>query len=88
MALVPSLAAKPVESGEHQGRQSPRLIWLRHSATELVVTPVFAVWGRPPTIHSGSGTFEFRFIHRKVDGGFKVSALKSAPFFQSLTAAH
>ena len=62
---------------EHQGRQSPRLIWLRHSATELVVTSVFAVWGCPPTIYSGSGTFEYRFIHRWFGGGFKQTV--SAP---------
>jgi hypothetical protein len=28
LALVPGLADKPAESGEHQGRLNPRLIWL------------------------------------------------------------
>jgi len=80
LALVPGLVAKSAEFGEHQGRQSPRLIWLHHSATELVVDSVFAVLGRPPTIYSGSDTFEYRFIHRWLGGGFKqtVSALAGA----------
>ena len=77
VALVPGFTAKTAWFGEHQGRQGPRLIWLRHSATELVVNSVFAVWGRPPTIYSGSGTFEYRFIHRWFGGGFKQTV--SAP---------
>lgn len=71
LALVPGLVAKSAEFGEHQGRQSPHLIWLRHSTTELVATSAFAVWVRPPTIYSGSGTFKYRFIHRWLGGGFK-----------------
>jgi len=68
VALVPGQVAKPAESGERQGRQNSRLIWLLQSSA------VFAVLGCPPKIQSGSGTFGVSFIHRNHGGGFKQMA--------------
>jgi hypothetical protein len=44
----------------------------------LAATLVFTVWGCPPKIWSGSDTFVFRFIHRKLGGGFKQTVSAQA----------
>jgi hypothetical protein len=78
VALVRGLAVKPAQLGEHQGRQSPRPVWLPQQSVEWVAVQVFTVWGCPPKICSGSATFGFRFIHRKLGGGFKQTVSAQA----------
>ena len=74
VALVPGLAVKPAQLGEHQGRQSPPPVWLLQSSAVLVAIPVFTVWGCPPKTRYGSATLEFRFLHRIIGGIFNYGA--------------
>jgi hypothetical protein len=54
LPFVPGLAVKPAQLGEHQGRRSPRPVWLLPQSVEWVAVQVFTVWGGcPPKIWSG-----------------------------------
>ncbi len=79
VALVPGLAVKPAQLGEHQGRRSPRPVWLPQQSVEWVAVQVFTVWGCSPKIWSGSDIFVFRFLHRIVGGVFNYGASAFMP---------